>query len=443
MHAFTRVTSAPMLDRMERNTLGCVLLALGMVLSSCSKGDGSDDKRDGDAGSSGRATGSGGGGARGAIDFSNAGAAPTQTPMIVDAGQPDTGVKPDVDAALGADNACGVGTATAELTPVNMFVMFDRSGSMNDDNKWGNATAALNAFFQNPGADKLSVALRFFPHDEPAAGCTEDACDAVACSQPLVPIGTLSAEPAPADAQEQALVTAIADSAPGGGRRGGGTPIYAALDGSLRWASDYQSMHEDQKTVVIFVTDGEPNGCDEDFDNISMLAATALADSGVTTYAIGLEGSSTAQMDQLAAAGGTSQGIYIGDSANAEEELLSALNMIRADTLSCDFPMPEAMGDDMEIDPAKVNVTFTPAGGMAATLGQVPDDDGCGTKRSWHYDKPDDPTRIVLCPAACDLVRSAPEAKLEILIGCATVCGGLDVDCGGEPPPEVPPVIID
>jgi hypothetical protein len=98
----------------------------------------------------------------------------------------------------------------------------------------------------------------------------------------------------------------------------------------------------------------------------------------------------------------------------------------------------------MKIDPAKVNVTFTPSGGMAATLPQTKDDASCGTTKGWHYDDAKDPKKIVLCPAACDLVRADPEPKLEILLGCETLCGGLDEDCGSGPPPDqVPPPIPD
>ena len=96
----------------------------------------------------------------------------------------------------------------------------------------------------------------------------------------------------------------------------------------------------------------------------------------------------------------------------------------------------------MAIDPAKINITLTPSGGAAGTLRQVPDDASCGTSKAWHYDSPRDPMRVVLCPATCDLVRADPDAKLEILLGCAT-CGGLDSDCGSSMPPGVPPVIPD
>jgi hypothetical protein len=423
-----------------RSCLGAWMrLAAVIAIASCSgggdeAGEGRMNGPPSGAGASAAGSNAGSGGAAGST-FGNAdGGTPFTPPPVVDAGTDGGDASDD---PLSEDNACASGTTTAELKPVNMLVMFDRSGSMEDDDKWPNATAALTAFLQDPGADGLHVALRFFPHDEPAEGCTEDGCDAAACSQPLVAIGALTADPAPGDAHEQTLVSAIENSAPGGGD-GGGTPIYAALDGALQWATSHQMMHTDEKTVVIFVTDGEPNGCDEDFDNISALAATALADTGVTTYAIGLAGSSEAQMDQLAQAGGTTNGIFIDNSANAEQELLTALNAIRGETLSCDFPIPQPTDPTVPIDPAKINVTFTPASGMAATLPQVADAGACSNASGWHYDTAQPPTRIMLCPSACDLVQSDPDGELQVLIGCDT-CAGLDVDCGGEVPPVIPP----
>jgi len=343
------------------------------------------------------------------------------------------------DDPLDEGNACGTGEAEAELTPVNMMVMFDRSGSMLDDNKWPNATAALSSFFQNPASADLGVALRFFPHDLPAVGCTDDDCNVTACEQPLVDIATLTADAAPTDAHEGALLTAITNSAPG---MGGGTPLFVALDGALRWATAHQAATPGEKTVVILVTDGEPNGCDEDINNIAGLAATAFGATGLPTYAIGLEGSLEAQMNQIAAAGGTTDGIFIGNSANAEQELLDALNAIRGQTLSCDFPMPTPTDATMEVDPTKINVTFTPSTGSAATFKQVPAATDCGASSAWYYDDPTAPTRIFLCPTACDTVRDDPNPQIKILIGCGT-CGGLDVDCGESTPPGVPPVIID
>jgi hypothetical protein len=256
-----------------------------------------------------------------------------------------------------------------------------------------------------------------------------------------VPIGQLSGDPAPTDVQEGLLVSAIGNSAPGG--MGGGTPIFAALDGALRWAAAYKASVPDENTVVIFVTDGLPNGCDEDINNIAGLASSALASSGVTTYAIGLEGSSEMQMNQIAQAGGTGMGIFIGNSANAEQDLLNALNAIRGENLSCDFPMPQPVDPSMPIDPERVNVTYTAGNGVAATFPQVVDANACANNNSWYYDNPVAPTRIHLCPTACERVRNDPGAHIKILIGCAT-CSGVDVYCGGTGDggtPELPPII--
>lgn len=338
-------------------------------------------------------------------------------------------------------SSCAQGKAPVRLEPVNMFVMVDRSGSMNDDDKWLDATAALLFFFRDPKAAGMRVALRFFPHDVPITGCDATACDSQACAEPLVPLGELTADYGEADTQERALVLGIAHSNPDTSTVDEGTPIYAALDGALRWATSYKAAHPSEKTVVVFATDGEPKGCNEDFNAITGLAATALQASGVTTYAIGLQGSNATQIAQLAQAGGTKQSILVDPGPNAEQELVNALNGIRGETVSCDFAMPAASDATMTVDPTRVNVTFQPSSGAAGTLSQVVDATGCGTRKSWYYDAPGAPTRIELCPAACDLVRGDARGSLEVLLGCVTACGG--GACQGQPPPaDVPPVLF-
>jgi len=235
---------------------------------------------------------------------------------------------------------------------LNMFLMFDRSTSMltcsdgtepvNDScasvpTRWDLAAAGLQAFVQDPAAAELGVALRCFPHDVPEAGCTGgmlSVCDSNACSVPLVDLARLTADPAPTDTQEAALIDAIAVSVPVATDTSGGTPTSAALDGALQWAVNYQAAHSEETTVVVFVTDGEPNGCDEDFDNISQLAAYGLSVAGVRTFVVGLTdsngtGVNADDMNQLAVAGGTEQAMFVSDGNDASAELLAALNAIR------------------------------------------------------------------------------------------------------------------
>lgn len=343
----------------------------------------------------------------------------------------------DVD--LTEDAACGTGSAEAGLQPVSMVVMFDRSTSMIEDpdpvtgiTRWDRASEALTAFFQDSTAEELGVALRFFPHDLPAAGCSDLGCltdeilgdftystATAACQQVLVDMGTLTADTAPADAHEATLVEAIVDSAP---TEPQGTPIYAALGGALEWAKAYQAEHPEQKTVVVLVTDGEANACNTDPEAIAELAADALATANINTYAIGLTGASEADMNLLAEAGGTMMSYFIDDGATATADLLAALNAIRGMALSCDFPMPTATDMGMAIDPERVNVTYTAsATGAETTFSKVTDASQCGASASWYYDDNTAPTRIYLCPAACDAVKADADAKLDILVGCKTI----------------------
>jgi hypothetical protein len=397
-------------------------------------GGGTGGRRAGTAGSSG---GSGGAESTGGSSSAGTGQGLGGTIMIgVDA-------QSDVKEELTEDAACGTGKAEATLLPVNIMMMFDRSGSMDNSmdiepgelTRWATATSALQAFFEAPGADGMGVALRFFPHDEPTAGCTAEACacDATACADVLVDMGTLTADPAPTDTHEEALVTAIVNSPPdsmmGGGTGScdgerGNTPIFPALSGALTWATAYQAANANQKTVVVFVTDGEPaGGCTDDFDEIDQLAADALAGAGISTYVIGLadengEGVNQDDMNGLAAAGGTEEAFFVNDGPMAATQLQATFDAIRGMELSCDFPMPEATEDGDEIDPELVNVTFSSGTGDPVTFTKVSDAAGCDQALSWYYDNETDPTEIHLCPAACDAVTNAQMASVEVLVGC-------------------------
>jgi hypothetical protein len=323
------------------------------------------------------------------------------------------------------DMACATGTASASLSGVNMLVAFDRSGSMrqsaqkNGPTRWELTSAALKAFFSSPAAGGLKLALRFFPDDNPAAGCNDEACDVAACSQPLVPLAGLLASPSPTDVQEQALLDATDKSAPGSGN-GGGTPTSAALGGALAWAKTQHGLTPKENSVVVLVTDGQPHGCDEDVTTISKLASDAFASDGVRTYAIGLTGSQEADMDQIAMAGGTTKGIFVSDGANTQQDLLDALAGIRGQVLDCDIPIPAAQAGG-KIDPALVNVNVTLTGGAKTTLAQVADQNACAASPGWYYDNPTAPTRIVLCKSSCDSVSVDVMASLQILLGCQTI----------------------
>lgn len=315
-------------------------------------------------------------------------------------------INPTSGNSAGTGETCAATSEEATLVPVNMFIAVDKSGSMDDDNKWNNAEAAFTAFFQDPEAASLRVALRFWPDQ----GCDDNSCNIDVCAQPQVNIGPLS-DPG----HVQALITTFNNKSPGGL-----TPTSAALGGATKWAKAYQTMHEGtEKVVVILVTDGEPTACQEDINTIAAYAADAWNNNGVPTFAVGMVGSNEGQMDIIAAAGGTTEGIFIGN-GNAQQDLLAALKAIQKSQVACVFAMPEAE-PGKEVDPKKINVNYTPgSGGDVNTIGQVGSAAECGSGGGWYYDDPADPAIITLCPSTCDAVQADSAAKIEILLGCDT-----------------------
>jgi len=320
-----------------------------------------------------------------------------------DAGNPDGNIDPD--------SACAVGTDEADEVPVNMYIMFDKSYSMLGP-KWSQTTAALQSFFGDHASAGLHVALSFFPH--PA--CAESDCNIQACAQPQVPLGQLTNEYAPSDAQEEALIQSFAGITPSGE-----TPLSAALEGGLLWAETHLQSHPWDKAVVILVTDGEPTDCNEDHNYIMGKAQEAFANSGVQTFAIGLDGSSTSLMNGIAASGGTGQAIFVG-TENAQQDLLDALNSIRETAIACEYQLPDTV-EGQEVDPTKVNVLYIPQGtGEPITIGQVPTESDCTEQTGgWYYDDPADPKQILFCPSTCDAIRMDEDAQVQLIIGCETI----------------------
>ncbi len=318
------------------------------------------------------------------------------------------GFDPGDSAGAGGVQACAGVENEATKIPVSMFIAVDKSGSMDDDGKWDDAKSAFLKFFADPAADSLNVALRFWPD----AGCDSNSCNVDACATPQVELGPL-ADPA----HEAALTQLFNDKDPGGP-----TPMDAALAGAAQWAVMHQTtVGSAEKVVVVLVTDGEPNGCDEGINAISKHASDAFADKEILTFAVGLDGSNEAQMDTIAKAGMSEKGFYIGN-GNAEAELLLALKKIQASIVACTYTMPVSPEPDQVIDPTQVNLSYTPGdGGATADFKQVASEGACGgAEDAWYYDDPTEPSSIHLCPAACTKVQGDEAAKIKLVLGCAT-----------------------
>jgi hypothetical protein len=309
----------------------------------------------------------------------------------------------DVIEILDDASTCSGTNAAAQQIPLDMVVLFDRSGSMDDGVKWPQAKAGLKAFIQDPNSAGISVGLLYFPNDN------SDDCVPADYATPEVPVAAL-----PGNATT--LVNYIDAKA-----IGGATPTWGALKGTLQFATAYQSANPTHKVVVVLATDGDPTECAiEDIATIAALAKSAHNYNGVQTYALAMAGATVSALDQIAAAGGTSQSYDITTNVSG---FSTAMNSIRSKAAACEFIIPPAPAGQT-LDPGKVNVNYTASGSTTkVTLPNVVSAAACGNSTAWYYDNNVNPKKVLLCPKACTKIQADPGAQVNVAFGCKTQQG--------------------
>jgi Mg-chelatase subunit ChlD len=305
------------------------------------------------------------------------------------------------DGALTDANACAAESQKAELVPLDLYIMLDRSGSM-QGSKWSSVTSAIDTFVKDTASIGLGVGLDFFP-DTPE-------CSSSTYSTPSVPIGVL---PNNATNISGALVSVASPY--------GGTPTVPAMQGAVDYTSNWSFQNPTHVVVIVLATDGVPNDCSSSVGGVATLAQNAANQNpAILTFVIGV-GSALTNLNQIAAAGGTKQAFIVDTSQNVTQQFIDALNAIRGAVVACEYviPTPEAG----VIDPDKVNVQYTPgSGGTPVIWPKVADINACPpTGDGWYYDNPTSPTKVILCPNTCTQVKQDSNAEVSVLFGCKSV----------------------
>lgn len=299
-------------------------------------------------------------------------------------------------------DVCTSTSAKAEAVPVDLVFVLDRSGSMVGA-KWAGTTSALSTFFDDPVSAGIAAGLLYFPTIKPFG---------VACDVEFYKVLDVPIAPLPDNA------FALTNSMPAS-PTGANTPTYTALDGALRVATAYQDAHPTHKVSVVLATDGDPTGCEGvTIDGIASLAKSALNYNGVQTYVIGVEGSIIANLNQIAAAGGTAAAYDITQDVSQFSATMAA---IRTAVLGCEFALPPPpLG--MSLVPDEVNFSYTPGGtDTPVTLPRADDLADCGGLPGWYYDDNLSPTKILICPASCLTIQNDSLAEISVAFGCDSV----------------------
>lgn len=322
--------------------------------------------------------------------------------FVEDASTVDVG-RPDAEACLSE-------TLAAEPVPLAMILVMDRSSSMTTNDKWNKARNAMIAFADSPGVIGTKMGLTLFP---PASG---DMC-APSSYTAIVPIDSLP--------DNAVLVKSVLQSQ---SASGGSTPMSAGLQGGVDAMKTHLGANPNEEGVVILVTDGSPTGCSDNASNVAKTAeAAANGKPAIRTFVVGMDGASFANLDTIAKAGGGAPTAFNASATgtdggvDAQQQLLDALQAIRAGALGCEYILPTPDGSKGVLDPDSVVVNFTPGGNdPMVSFRRVPSAGDCGqTTGGFYYDDNANPTRIILCDASCEDVRGAPAtASVDVVLGC-------------------------
>lgn len=316
--------------------------------------------------------------------------------------------------------ACASETTSAELEPVILAFAFDVSGSMGKGDepyhdrslKWDPVVAATKAFFADPDSAGLSASLTFFPID------SDDKCEGSSYAEPVVP---LTALPSPAFAQ------AIDDETPESEDDWiGGTPTWPVLEGTRGFLESSIAAHPEARHAIVLVTDGHPQSCDDELDDIEAVAdyVATFADT-IPTYVIGVANPATEEepdppdvvtnLHLIAEHGNTGTAFLIdtGNAAQTAADFASAIDAIRGNSLSCTLTIP-APPSGQVLDTELVNVTYDGGSGPVALVYS----EDCSLPDAWHYDDAANPSTILLCDTTCTTVLADVTARIDVEFGC-------------------------
>jgi hypothetical protein len=310
-------------------------------------------------------------------------------------------------------NGCVGQFYEGESLPLDIYVMFDQSGSMLNDvgglTRLAAVQQATREFLRDPQSAGIGVGIGYFGH-QPIG---ETRCEDALYSSPAVPV-SVDHEP----------VIASLD----GREPTGETPTASALRGACSYASEWKREHLGRGVVILLVTDGKPEapvscpagGCCPTIDDAESAAFACLDQAPhVPTYVLGV-GPELDQLNRIAVAGGTKRAYLVGNE-DVAANVLAALSTIRGDaSIPCSLEIPEPPAGGA-IDFAAVNLFEGQSGvDCLSPIYHVGEAASCGAEGGWYYDNLDAPSTVELCPASCDSVSRAG-SRLRFSVGCATI----------------------
>jgi hypothetical protein len=344
---------------------------------------------------------------------------------------PATGGVPTFDAVcsglpFGGSGNCGTLTEV-EASKLDIYLMLDRTQSMQtvtqngSSTRWADLGAALAQFVSDPEvlAQDIRMGIQFFS----VTGGFDNGADCAASSY-----ATAAVEIGPLAQNGLELVSAVRARLPSGE-----TPSVAALEGATEHAIAWQAENPARQTIVLYVTDGVPNMCDDQTDTSLLTAAVAgiASDPPIRTYVVGVSvGANVFRLRDLATVGGSADA-YLVEDANATQGLSDALMNITLNPLPCAYRIPASPDPLRAFRYDELVMLYTPPNStQELELPYVTTREGCSFG-GWYYDVPLSsdpnaplPSKIILCPCSCAALSAG--SSVYFYFGCHGGPAGLD-----------------
>jgi Mg-chelatase subunit ChlD len=299
-----------------------------------------------------------------------------------------------------------------ESVPLDIYVMFDTSGSMLNDvggmTRLQAIQRAAAEFLRDPASRGIGVGIGYFGFQP--IGSTS--CDTNTYATPAVPV-SMDHEAVIASLEAQAAT--------------GETPTAAALRGACGYARDQKAANPTRALVILLMTDGKPEapvscgsgGCCPTLDDATSAAAECAAGArGLPTYVLGV-GPELENLNRIAEAGKTRAAYLVGND-DVTASVIRALNLIRGDAMvPCQLTIPQATSG-VALDYSQVNIVYSTESCDYSPAYYVDSAASCDDEGGWYYDNPTAPTTVELCPKTCDDV-SIPGASLRFSVGCRSL----------------------
>jgi hypothetical protein len=299
-----------------------------------------------------------------------------------------------------------------EHIPLDIYIMFDQSGSMLNDvggmTRLQAIQRAAEQFLRDPDSAGIGVGIGYFGF----LPIGNTSCEATTYDAPDVEI-SLDHEP---------VIRSLNTRMPTGE-----TPTAAALRGACTYAKAARLQHPERALSILLMTDGKPEapvscstgGCCPSLDDATRAAADCAAGpQGLPTYVLGV-GPELQNLNLIAQAGATKAAYLVGDK-DVAPNVLGALNAIRGDaSIPCQLEIPRPAAGQT-LDYGQVNLVYSTSGCNFQPAFYVESPSKCDAAGGWYYDDPNAPTSVRLCQATCDEV-ARPGATLRFSVGCQSL----------------------